>query len=179
MKPAPDIIHVHDWQTAIVPVFVREYGLPFKTVLTMHNVAYQGSFWGIDFGLTNLPGSYFSAKGVEFFGTLNFLKGGILFADALTTVSERYAREIQTPEFGGGLDQVLCEQGGKLTGILNGADSPLWNPATDKWIPKKYKASSLAGKKLCRDALLSKFNLSPNPVGPVFSMVTRLAEQKG
>jgi starch synthase len=179
MKPAPDILHVHDWQTALVPVFVREYELPFKTTLTLHNVAYQGSFWSIDFALTNLPGSYFGAKGVEFYGSLNFLKGGILFADAITTVSERYAREIQTPEFGSGLDRVLTEQSAKLTGILNGADSPLWNPATDKWIPKKYKPGSLAGKKACRDALLAKFNLAPDPRGPVFSMVTRLAEQKG
>lgn len=179
MKPAPDILHVHDWQTALVPVFVHEYGLPFKTVLTMHNIAYQGSFWGIDFGLTNLPGGYFSAAGVEFFGSLNFLKGGVLFANALTTVSEHYAREIQTTEFGCGLEQVLREQSGKLTGILNGADSQIWNPGTDKWIPKKYKAASLSGKKICRDALLAKFNLAPNPHGPVFAMVTRLAEQKG
>jgi len=179
MKPAPDIIHVHDWQTALVPVFVKEYKLPFRTVLTLHNVAYQGSFWNIDFGLTNLPGSYFSATGVEFYGNLNFLKGGILFADALTTVSEYYAREIQTPEYGFGLEQVLREQSGKLSGILNGADSALWNPGTDKWIPKKYRSSAMGGKKVCREALLTKFNLDPNPTGPVFAMVTRLAEQKG
>lgn len=179
MKPAPDLLHLHDWQTALVPVFVHEYGLPFQTVLTLHNVAYQGSFWGIDFGLMNLPDDYFTAKGVEFYGNVNFLKGGILFADALTTVSERYAREIQTPEFGCGLDRVLREQSGKLTGILNGTDSAIWNPATDKWIPKKYRLGSLSGKKNCRDALLSKFGLAPNPRGPVFSMVTRLAEQKG
>jgi len=179
MKPAPDIIHVHDWQTALVPVFVHEYELPFRTVLTMHNVAYQGSFWGIDFGLTNLPGSYFSANGVEFYGNLNFLKGGIVFADALTTVSDYYAREIQTPEYGCGLQQVLREQSGKLHGILNGADTSVWNPGTDKWIPKKYRASALAGKKACRETLLAKFNLDPNPTGPVFAMVTRLAEQKG
>lgn len=179
MKPAPDVIHVHDWQTALIPVFIHEYGLPFRTVLTLHNIAYQGSFWGIDFGLTNLPGSYFTANGVEFYGNLNFLKGGILFADALTTVSERYAREIQTPEYGCGLDHVLQQVGGKLVGILNGSDSTLWNPATDKWIPRKYRPNSLAGKRTCREALLAKFDLDPNPAGPVFAMVTRLAEQKG
>src|SRR5581483_11424191 len=140
---------------------------------------YQGSFWGVDFGLTNLPGEYFGAKGVEFYGQLNFLKGGILFADAVTTVSERYAREIQTPEFGCGLDVVMRENAHKLTGILNGADYGTWNPATDKLIPKKYKANSLAGKKACRNALLSEFGLAPDPRGPVFAMVTRLAEQKG
>ena len=93
--PPPEILHVHDWQTALVPVLVKERRLPFKTVLTIHDLAHQGNFWGIDFGMTNLPWDYFSAKGVEFFGQLNLLKGGILFADAVTTVSERYAREIQ------------------------------------------------------------------------------------
>src|SRR5439155_24884239 len=83
MKPAPEIVHVHDWQSALVPVLIKERQLPFKTVLTLHNVAYQGSFWGVDFGLTNLPGHYFSERGVEFYGNLNFLKGGILFADAI------------------------------------------------------------------------------------------------
>ncbi len=110
--PAPDIVHVHDWQTALVPVFVRQRQLPFKTVLTIHNIAYQGSFWGVDFGLTNLPGSYFGATGIEFYGRVNFLKGGILYADAVTTVSERYARDIQTPEFGAGLDAVMREHAG-------------------------------------------------------------------
>ncbi len=140
MKPVPDIIHVHDWQTALVPVFVHEYGLPFKTVLTLHNVAYQGVFWGIDFSLTNLPASYYNERSLEFYNNINFLKGGIVFADAVTTVSERYAREIQTPEFGSGLELVLQQHSNKLTGILNGADSTAWNPSTDKWLPKKYRA---------------------------------------
>lgn len=179
LNPAPDIIHVHDWQTALLPVFVRDQELPFKTVLTIHNIAYQGSFWGMDFGLTALPGRFFSAEGVEFYGQLNFMKGGLLFADAITTVSERYARDIQTPEYGCGLDAVLRENAHKLTGILNGADYKLWNPATDKLIPRKYKPDSLAGKKNCRNALLEQFGLAKNPRGPVFAMVTRLAEQKG
>lgn len=180
MKPAPDIIHSHDWQTALAPVFVHEYGLPFKTVLTLHNVEYQGVFWGIDFALTNLPPGYFNDRSLEFYNNINFLKCGIVFADALTTVSERYAREIQTPEFGSGLERVLQEHSRKLTGILNGADSANWNPSTDKWLPKKYRAGgSMSGKKVCREALLSKLGLDPDPAGPVFAMVTRLAEQKG
>lgn len=179
VNPSPDVLHVHDWQAALLPVFARVGGLPFKTVLTIHNVAYQGDFWGFDFGLTNLPGHLFSASGVEYYGRLNFLKGGILFADAITTVSERYARDIQTPEYGAGLDPVLREHAGKLTGILNGADYKTWNPATDKLIPKRYKPENLAGKKACRDALLKELNLDPKPRGPVFAMVTRLAEQKG
>jgi starch synthase len=177
--PAPDIVHAHDWQTALIPVFVRQRQLPFKTVLTIHNIAYQGSFWGVDFGLTNLPGSYFGASGIEFYGRVNFLKGGIMYADAVTTVSERYARDIQTPEFGASLDAVVREHAGKLKGILNGADYRTWNPATDKLIAKTYIPASLAGKTACRDALLRDLGLEPNPRGPVFCMVTRLAEQKG
>ncbi len=179
VDPAPDIIHVHDWQTALIPVFIKERRLPYKTVLTIHNMAYQGSFWGVDFNLTALPGDYFGAGGVEFFGNLNFLKGGIVFADAITTVSERYARDIQTPEFGCGLESVVRENSGKLTGILNGTDYSIWDPATDKLIPKKYSPGSLAGKAKCREALIEEMGFDANPRGPVFAMVTRLAEQKG
>jgi starch synthase len=177
--PAPDILHAHDWQTALIPVFIRHRQLPFKTVLTIHNIAYQGSFWGLDFGLTNLPGSYFGATGIEFYGRVNFLKGGILYADAVTTVSERYARDIQTPEYGAGLDAVVREHTGKLRGILNGADYKTWNPETDKLIARYYTPSALAGKKTCRDTLMKSLGLEPDPRGPVFCMVTRLAEQKG
>jgi starch synthase len=177
--PPPDIIHVHDWQTALVPVLIKDRKLPFKTVLTIHSFAYQGSFWGLDFGLTNLPGHYFSASGVEYYGNLNLLKGGILYADAVTSVSERYAREIQTPAGGNGLDAVMRENAHKLTGILNGVDYAVWNPETDAMLPKHYAPRKLAGKKVCREALLEKCGLAPNPSGPVFVMVTRLAEQKG
>jgi starch synthase len=177
--PAPDILHAHDWQTALIPVFVQNRQLPFKTVLTIHNIAYQGSFWGVDFGLTNLPGSYFGAKGVEFYGRLNFLKGGVLYADEVTTVSERYARDIQTPEYGSGLDAVMREHAGKVKGILNGADYVTWNPAGDPRIAKTYTPAAPAGKKTCREVLLAELQLDPNPRGPVFCMVTRLAEQKG
>lgn len=177
--PPPQILHLHDWQTALVPVLVKERRLPFKTVLTIHNLAYQGSFWAYDFGLTNLPGDYFSPKGVEFYGSMNLLKGGILHADAVTTVSERYAREILTPEYGAGLDAVLRENAGKLSGILNGADYSLWDPETDRLIPQNYSAENLAGKKTCRAALLAELELAPDPTGPVLSIVSRLASQKG
>jgi len=177
--PAPDIIHAHDWPTALIPVFIRHRQLPFKTVLTIHHVARQGDFWGIDFGLTNLPGSWFSPTGIEFYGRVNFLKGGILHADAVTTVSELYARAIRTPESGAGLDAVLREQAGKLRGILNGTDSRNWNPATDTRIAKKYTPASLAGKKNCRDALLKTLGLDPRPRGPVFCIFTRPAAREG
>ncbi len=157
--PPPDIIHVHDWQTALVPVLLKDRKLAFKTVLTIHNLAYQGSFWGLDFGLTNLPGHYFGASGVEFYGNLNLLKGGIVFADALTTVSERYAREIQTPEYGFGLDAVMREQAHKLTGILNGADYEIWNPATDALLAQEILSRRIslgnrsAGRRCSRNAV--------------------------
>ncbi len=179
MDPAPDILHAHDWQSALVPAFVKERGLPFGTVLTIHNLAYQGSFWGVDFGLTNLPGHYFSQNGLEFHGRLNFLKGGIVFADKVTTVSERYCRDIQTPEAGCGLDGILRAQAHKLVGILNGADYDIWNPAIDKTIPSAYTPANLAGKACCRKALLEELGLNAAPTGPVFAMISRLAQQKG
>ncbi len=178
--PPPDVLHLHDWQTALVPALIKARRLPFKTVLTLHNLAYQGSFWAYDFGLTGLPGDYFApGQGLEFYGNMNLLKGGILLADAVTTVSERYAREIQTPEYGFGLDAVMRENAGKLTGILNGADYSVWDPATDKLLPACYSAEDLAGKAICRDALLTELALDPHPEGPVIAMVSRLASQKG
>jgi starch synthase len=177
--PPPDILHVHDWQVGLVPALVKERKLPFKTVLSIHNLAYQGSFWGLDFGLTNLPGHYFSASGVEFYGNLNLLKGGVVFADAVTTVSPRYAEEIQTPEGGSGLDAVMREQAHKLTGILNGVDYQIWDPAKDELLPKKYSPKNFAGKQKCREELLAQCELAPKPTGPVLVMVTRLTHQKG
>ncbi|MEO8350715.1 MAG: glycogen synthase GlgA [Chthoniobacteraceae bacterium] len=179
ISPPLDIIHLHDWQTALAAVLIKDRRLPFKSILTIHNLAYQGSFWACDFPETNLHGSYFSAGGVEFYGNLNLLKGGILFSDAITTVSDHYAQEILTPEGGAGLHAVMRENAHKLTGILNGADYSEWNPATDSLLPKKYKPAHLAGKKACRVELLKHFHLAPAPKGPVFAMVSRLAEQKG
>src|SRR4029077_19073899 len=115
----------------------------------------------------------------EFFGKLNFLKGGILFADKVTTVSEHYRREIQTPEGGCGLDVVLRENSHKLTAILHGADYTRWNPETDKLLPANYTPGELWGKQLCRDALLNGLRLNPEPRGPVFGMVTRVVSEKG
>src|SRR6202011_4542185 len=120
LTPSVQILHVHDWAAALVPMFVRAHHLPFATVLTIHHLAEQGSFWGLDFGLTNLHERFFTLRGVEFFGRLNFLKAGILFADRVTTVSERYKREILTPDGGGGLDAVLRENAHKLSATLHG-----------------------------------------------------------
>ena len=179
LTPTPQILHVHDWPGALVPVYVRAHRLPFATVLTIHHIAEQGSFWGLDFRLTNLPERFFTLRGVEFFGKLNFLKGGILFADRVTTVSERHRREIQTPEFGCGLDAVLRENAPKLSAILHGANYAKWNPAADQLLPANYTTEELAGKQLCRAALLNGLRLDPEPRGPVFGMVTRVVGEKG
>ena len=179
LTPQVEILHAHDWAAALVPVFVHAQGLPFKTVLTIHHVADQGSFWGLDFRLTNLPERFFTLHGVEFFGRLNFLKGGILYADKITTVSEHYRREILTPSGGCGLDGVLSENAHRLSAILDGADYKLWNPASDRLLPARYDARHLGGKQVCRDALLKQFSLAPGPRGPVFGMVTRVVHEKG
>ena len=153
MTPTPQILHVHDWAAALVPVLVREQQLPFATVLTIHHLAEQGSFWGLDFDLTNLPERYFKPRGVEYFGRLNLLKGGILFADKITTVSERYRREMLRSEGGCGLDIVLREHAHRLVGILNGADYERWNPETDGLLPRQFGPGNLEGKAICRDLL--------------------------
>ena len=179
LTPAVQILHVHDWAAALVPMFVRAHHLPFATVLTIHHLAEQGSFWGLDFDLTNLHERFFTLRGVEFFGRMNFLKGGILHADRITTVSERYRREMQTAAGGCGLDGVLRENVHRLVGILHGADYARWDPASDPLLPVQYNASALWGKQVCRDALLAQMNLAPAPHGPVFGMVTRVVEEKG
>jgi starch synthase len=179
LTPAVQILHVHDWAAALVPVFVRAHHLPFATVLTIHHLAEQGSFWGLDFGLTNLHERFFTLRGVEFFGRMNFLKGGILHADRITTVSERYRREMQTAAGGYSLEAVLRENAHRLVGILHGADYARWNPETDRLLPANYNSSALWGKQLCRAALLGGLRLAPDPRGPVFGMVTRVVEEKG
>jgi starch synthase len=179
MTPTPQILHVHDWASALVPALVRNQQLPFATVLTIHHLAEQGSFWGLDFDLTNLPERYFKPHGVEFFGRLNLLKGGIVFADKMTTVSERYRREMLNLQGGLGLDIVVREHAHKLEGILNGADYERWNPATDWLLLRQFGPGDLEGKSVCRDLLLDALTLAPAPAGPVFGMVTRLVPEKG
>src|SRR5438445_3838981 len=170
LTPQLQILHVHDWASALVPVFVHAPRLPFKTVLTIHHVADQGSFWGLDFALTNLPERFFTLHGLEFFGRLNFLKGGILYADRITTVSEHYRREILTPAGGHGLDGVLRENAHRLSAILDGVDYTRWNPGSDRLIPARYDAKRVRGKQVCREALLKEVRLEAAPRGPVFGM---------
>jgi starch synthase len=180
-----DIVHAHDWQAALLPLLLREaerrFGvtLAMKTVFTIHNIAYQGLFSAAAFARTNLPEELFTMDGLEYYGQMNLLKGGILFADRVTTVSPRYAVEIQTPEFGCGLEGVIQARADDLSGLINGVDSAVWNPATDALLPARYSAASLEGKKACRRELLRHCGFDPAFAGPVFGMVCRLAEQKG
>ncbi len=175
----PDVIHCNDWQTALIPAILAAEGRDAATVLTIHNLAYQGLFPAEQFPRTGLPRSMFTLHGLEFWGQVNLLKGGLYFADLLSTVSETYAREIQTEEFGAGLDGVLRDRAGDLYGILNGVDYTAWDPAVDTLIPARYSADDLSGKAVCKQHLQRTFNLPEEPRTPVVGMVTRLADQKG
>jgi len=159
----------------------RRHGLTLamKTVFTIHNIAYQGLFPAKTFWRTNLPEELNNMDGLEYYSQINFLKGGILFADRVTTVSPRYAQEIQTPEFGCGLDGVVQTRAEDIVGLLNGVDTSVWNPGTDPLLPARYSAANLAGKKTSRAELLKRCGFDPDFTGPLFGMVCRLVEQKG
>jgi len=181
-----DVVHVHDWQAAMVPALILQqknagWTNPPATCLTIHNLAYQGVFPAEAFALTNLPADYFAPNGAgaEYFGLLNCLKGGIVFADHITTVSPRYAREITTEELGCGLDGVLRENASKLTGILNGVDYTDWNTTKNPHIFKPYSVTRLAGKKINKLALQKQVGLPVDEKIPLFGTISRLAEQKG
>jgi starch synthase len=182
---APDVLHCHDWQTALAPVFLRTDGGRYaaldgtRTVLTVHNLGYQGLFWHLDWHLLNIDGRYFTPDYLEFFGKINYLKGGIVCADAITTVSPTYAREIQTPEFGHGLDGVLVARRHALTGILNGVDYGEWSPESDDHIAAHYSADDPGGKAACKADLQKTVGLPVEAKVPVIGIVSRLADQKG
>lgn len=184
-KP-PEIIHCHDWQTSLVPVYLKKLYLndPFfkhsSSVLTIHNLGYQGLFDSQILSQISLDGSVFSIDGLEFFGKVNYLKGGIAFSDFITTVSSKYASEIQTTEFGYGLDGVLRSQAGRLQGIMNGVDYDVWNPATDKLIAARYTPENLEGKLASKKALLERMGVHDAVLDrPVVGVVSRFATQKG
>ncbi|MGA3298995.1 MAG: glycogen synthase GlgA [Candidatus Acidiferrales bacterium] len=185
----PDVIHCHDWQTALVPLLMRTQYVEdpvmrnLPVVLTIHNLAYQGMFPRAALKATGLPESLFTVDKLEFYGLVNFLKGGILFADYLSTVSRRYALEIQTPEYGSALDGVIRERAGRLVGILNGVDYSQWSPETDSLIVQHYSAQNLEGKKVCKKDLLQYFKLPTDKAEhlerPLIGIVSRFADQKG
>jgi len=182
----PEIVHVHDWQVALVPAMILQqqregWGNPPRTCLTIHNLAFQGVFPADAFGLANLSAEFFAPDGVgaEYYGLLNCLKGGIIFANSLTTVSPRYAREITTEELGCGLDGVLRKQAGKLTGILNGVDYNEWNTTKNPYLLRSYTATHMAGKAYNKRELQRQLGLPVDEKIPLFGTISRLADQKG
>jgi starch synthase len=181
----PDIVHVHDWQASITPVYLREHFggdptfLGVKTLLTIHNLGYQGVFGPEVLPEIALDPKLLNPAQLEFFGRVNFLKAGIYWSDAVSTVSKGYAREIQTPEYGFGLDAFLRRHG-PVTGIVNGVDYNEWNPEHDPQIAQTYSSRDLAGKRACKLALLTEYNLpQDNPERPLLAIISRFAAQKG
>jgi len=178
-----DLVHVNDWQTGLVPYLLeletRVGAARPRTLLTIHNLAYQGRFEAAVMERLHLPASDFHPGGTELYGSFSFLKAGLVFADHLTTVSPTYAREIQDPEFGMGLDGLLRARSTVLSGILNGIDSEHWNPAADPYLPAHYSADDLQGKAICKARLQQELGLFPDPGVPLLGMISRLVEQKG
>lgn len=183
--PDLDVIHANDWPTSMVPVFMRtHYAHDPKfyntgTLLTIHNIGYQGVFGKETMNTLELPWSFFTADCLESRDSVNFLKGGIVFSDIVTAVSRRYSYEIQTPEYGYGLDTMLRRRSADLVGVLNGVDYNEWSPATDHYIPSHYSPDNLSGKRECKRALLAEFGLHADYAGPVIGIISRLADQKG
>lgn len=176
-----DVVHCNDWQSALAIFYLkllRKNGR-VKTLFTLHNMAYQGLFNPQVSSLIDIPQEFFTSEGLEFYGKLSFMKAGIIYADAVSTVSKGYAREILTEEFGCGLDGLLRTRGSSLYGILNGADYNEWNPKIDKFIARNFDEHTLQHKEDCKKDLLKTFGLKYDAKSPVLGVVTRLAEQKG
>ena len=183
---APQVFHCHDWQSALIPVLLRaQYAedpafREVATVFTIHNMGYQGLFSPDTLPLLTLPWDLFTISKMEFFGNVNFLKGALVSSDFITTVSRKYSQEIQTTEFGFGLEGVLHDRASRVTGILNGVDYAEWNPEVDKFTAARYSANDLSGKAKCKQDLLAAFGISdPDLRWPVIGIVSRFAAQKG
>jgi starch synthase len=181
-----DVIHCHDWQTGLVPVFLRSlYAADplvkdIPVIFTIHNLGYQGQFPAAVLDRAGIPPEVYNPAGLEYYGDVNLLKGGLVYSDYLTTVSKKYAEEIQTAEFGYGLDGVVRSRRDHVVGILNGVDYSVWNPEKDKLIAATYSAKDLTGKHACKKDLLEIFGLSPeHETRPVLGIVSRFADQKG
>ncbi|MDL2315898.1 glycogen synthase GlgA [Desulfovibrio sp. OttesenSCG-928-A18] len=182
----PAIVHAHDWQTALLPAyihFLRRWN-PFwehtGTVCTIHNLAFQGRFSSRLFADSGLPAEAWNMNGVEYFGDINMLKGGIAYADAVSTVSPSYAREILTEKFGCGLDGILRSREADLHGVLNGADYVVWNPDDDPYLPCRFSADDMSGKRRCKKHLMAELGLDPELADrPLLGFIGRLRGQKG
>lgn len=179
-----DVLHLHDWQTALCAVYLKAFpheykGLgQLKVLLTLHNMGYQGVFPEQQFAKTGLPPSLFSPSGLEFYGAFNCLKGGIIFSDAISTVSPTYAKEILTAEYGCGLEGVLANRADEITGITNGIDVAVWNPESDPYLPAQYTVADLSGKQICKRVLQQELGL-PNRNVPLLAVIGRMTFQKG
>jgi starch synthase len=181
-----DILHTNDWQTGLIPAYInllyqkKEGYEKISTVHTIHNLAYQGIFWHWDMLLTGIGWEHFTFDKLEFYGKLNLMKAGVMFAEGLTTVSPRYALEIQSPAFGCGMESVLQYRSPMLRGILNGICTKQWNPENDPYIIANYNSQTVSEKKpICKLNLQTALGLTPNSHAPVFGVVSRLAYQKG
>jgi starch synthase len=186
LGPPPEIIHCHDWQTGLVPVYRQTiyrpdlYYFDTRVVFTIHNVAYHPEFGREILRMVSLDEGIFNIDGIEYYGLVNYLKGGMVFADYLTTVSPKYAEEIQTPEYGAGMEGTVRRHSGKLRGILNGCDYSAWNPASDRLIAANYTPENLAGKKACKRDLLERMGVEqPDLSKPVLGIISRFDRQKG
>lgn len=184
-RDPPHLLHAHDWQSALAVAFLRAQPELYpelantKTVFTVHNLGYQGTFWQWDWHLLRLDWRFYTPKYLEFHGKINFLKGGLVFADAITTVSPTYAEEIKSPEYGWGLEGVFQERAADLVGILNGVNYGQWSPEADPYIVKRYGPTSLEGKRACKASLQRTFGLAVRPTVPLIGMTSRLVAQKG
>jgi starch synthase len=186
LKLQPDIIHCHDWQAALIPAYLQTVlqhdpaWASTGSLLTIHNITYQGLFPPEVMAFLELPPDTYSPDGIEFYGQVNYLKAGIVYADLINTVSRRYSQEIQTPEFGCGLEGILRYREQDVYGILNGIDDGAWNPAKDRLIAARYSATNLSRKQICKRDLLETFGLSPEWLNlPLVGMISRLVDQKG
>ena len=175
----PDVVHCNDWQTALTPAYLHFAPGAVHSVLTVHNLAFQGIFPVAALEELGLPPSCFNINGVEFFGNLSFLKAGLFYADYITTVSPNYAKEIQLEALGFGLQGLLTTRRADLTGILNGIDIEEWNPASDKHLPMTYSSAHMAGKAVNKEALQRKLGLDIEPDVPLLGVVSRFTAQKG
>ncbi|HEX4079498.1 MAG TPA: glycogen synthase GlgA [Rhizomicrobium sp.] len=175
----PDVVHANDWHCGLLPLLLSmKEGPRPATMFTIHNMAFQGNFPPQCLSPLGIPDGFFHPGGIEFYGQASFLKAGIRYSNRITTVSPAYAREVQTPEFGCGLDGLLRERSGALSGILNGIDAALWNPKTDIHLPRHYGASDIAGKRACKADLQRELGLDLSAETPLIGFVSRLAHQK-
>jgi starch synthase len=177
---APQVVHAHDWHAAMACAYMADHvATTSASIFTVHNLAFQGLFPMHDWALLGLASRLMSPAGLEFHGQMSFMKAGLNFADRVTTVSPTYAREIATHDFGCGLDGVIRGRGSDVSGILNGIDDAVWNPAADPAIEQRYDAERLEGKAACRAALQRELNLEPDPNALIVTVVSRLTAQKG